>query len=215
MELDYLREVCGMSVNEALLSPFDAETIEHSPALARAQDWLVFFTEPYGIGGWRSDEVYKSLLPALAALARRCGLELIIKLHPFESMRRFKLLTKQLLSFEERARMQIVSNVLSSEQWARTRLAIAVESSVAIECTRRGIPIFLLGWLRNRSYGYLRQFQKFQIGQVVESPAGIAGIADRLIDLEREASAPGRSGSTEASEISSGPAPLDSRVAAS
>jgi hypothetical protein len=215
MELDYLREVCGMESSEILI-PAAPATNHSSPSTAsmQARDWLVFFTEPYGIGAWRTDEVYALLLPELARVARQTGLQLIIKLHPFESLRHFRRLTKRLLSAEERARTQIISTGFSSEQWARTRFAVAVESSVAIECGQRGIPMFLLAWLRNLSYGYLRQFQKFHVGYVVESPAEMSGSPERLRELESQPFAAGTTGYADIRHSLSNPAAFDSAVAA-
>jgi hypothetical protein len=191
MELDYLRDVCGLESRDAVI--VQSQLLNSHPTAAafntRTLDWLVFFTEPYGIGAWRSEEVHRSLLPPLARLARECGLQLIIKLHPFESLRHFNRLTRQLLSDGERARTRVISGAFSSEQWRRTSFAVAVESTIAIECSNRGIPIFLLAWLRNLSYGYLRQFQKFQVGRVVESPEEIADIPRRLREQESMSSA--------------------------
>lgn len=189
LELDYLREVCGLDPGEITpTSHVTATRIPFSPTSLGERDWLVYFTEPYAVGAWRSGEVHATILPELARLARQTGLRLILKLHPFESVRHFRKLAKRLLSKEERAQTQIISAPLDPEQWARTRFAVAVESSVAIECTQRGIPIFLMSWLRNRSYGYVRQFQKFKVGQVLHELADIASIPGRLQALESQSS---------------------------
>ena len=85
MEYDYLGRVCKAPMEKVVMGgPPQPSSASISPP-ARQTKNLVFFTEPYEAYGWRRDEVYRDLLPELVALAKVCGLRLILKLHPFES----------------------------------------------------------------------------------------------------------------------------------
>ena len=53
---------------------------------------------------------------------------------------------------------------------------MTVQSTVALECVAKGIPIFLCGWLRGSFDGYVREYEKFGIGRVLNSPEEIADI---------------------------------------
>jgi hypothetical protein len=53
---------------------------------------------------------------------------------------------------------------------------MTVESTVALECTALGIPVFLCAWLRDPFSGYVRQFERFGAGVVLDSPQQITNI---------------------------------------
>ncbi len=139
--------------------------------------WLVFFTEPYGAAGWRNDEVYQELLPRVWSLAQSLGLKLVFKLHPFESVRGQRRMLRKYLPAQE-AEIGVIAGETSPQLWSNTRLALTVQSTVALQCGCLGIPVFLCAWLRDSSSGYVDQFSRFGIGQRIES-------ADELSQIPR------------------------------
>ncbi|MGH9512482.1 MAG: hypothetical protein ACRD2U_10145 [Terriglobales bacterium] len=183
MERDYMKEVCGVPP-EKILSAAPASLAEpHSrPSGSSEKRWLVFFSEPYGISGWRVDEVYGELLPHLYSLAETCGLKLVFKLHPFETAKSHHRLLLRHLSEEKVRQIEIITGPIPQELWQRTHFALTVESSVAVECSERGIPVFLCGWLRDSFSGYVQQFQRFRVGQILATAAQIEDIP-RLLRL--------------------------------
>ncbi|HEY7617795.1 MAG TPA: hypothetical protein VH744_13400, partial [Terriglobales bacterium] len=175
MERDYLVRRCEVPAEKVVLgapsSPQDSVCSRHEE-----RTWLVFFTEPYAAGGWRIDEIYRELLPVLCSLAESSGLELVFKLHPFESVRGHRRLLRRHISRKPAERIRIIAGPPSAELWQKTRAALTVQSSVAVECTMRGIPVFLCGWLREPFAGYLRQFAEFGAGQIVNSAAELEAL---------------------------------------
>ena len=57
---------------------------------------------------------------------------------------------------------------------------------MALQCAAQGIPVFLCSWLRDTSSGYLEQFARFGIGQVLESAAELSEIP-RLLEMKGKA----------------------------
>jgi hypothetical protein len=145
-----------------------------------SKPWLVFFTEPYGSAGWRIEEVYRDLLPRLLSLARESGLTLVFKVHPFESVKGQRSLLRKFLSPAELGEIVVLAGPASEELWAKTRFAMTVESTIALECAARGVPVFLCGWLQSTHAGYVAQYAEFAVGQLLDSPGQIANIPDRL-----------------------------------
>jgi len=189
MERDYMTRVCGIKTSKVLqvAPPHSVESfpLSGNSELALGRDiekkrWLVFFTEPYGLGSWRMEEVYRELLPPLCALAERCGLKLVFKLHPFESERGHSKLLRRLLSRGKVQRIEIIAGPIPEELWRNAKVALTVESSVALECAPRGIPIFLCGWLRDSFIGYIQQYQRFGVGYLLENPTQINDIPNIL-----------------------------------
>jgi hypothetical protein len=183
MEKDYLENVCRVSQEIVLAGPASAQSITDSAATT-ARPWMVLFTEPYEADGWRIEEVYRDLLPPLLNLAHICHLRLIIKLHPFESSKEHRKLHAKLLSKDQIGNVEIVEEPLSPKGWSKVNFALTVQSSVALECKQRNIPIFLLGWLHARYGGYLEQFAKFGAGQILMSAEDLATVPDRLAGYE-------------------------------
>ncbi len=145
----------------------------------RSAPWLVFFTEPYQSYGWRIDEVYRDLLPQLNWLAHACGLKLVFKLHPFESIKGHRTMLRALKQHHD-CGIEVLSGPPSDELWSNTRFALTAQSSIALECTARGIPVFLCAWLRDSYSGYVQQYARFGVGQVLESSEQIASIPTLL-----------------------------------
>jgi hypothetical protein len=181
MERDYLRKVCRVSPEAIVdLAPASASSVQHSDVALSDKSWMVFFTEN-SISPWRGDQVYRELMPMLASLARTCGLKLVLKLHPFETRKSYEQWVKRYLPGESGAVM-VMTGVPSAELWRNTRFALTVQSSAALECHSRGIPVFLCGWLREPNCGYLEQYARFSVGRVLQSAAEIAEIPRFLAD---------------------------------
>jgi hypothetical protein len=169
MERDYLVRVCRVAEHHIVTAaPTCSINARVTPSSA---DWLVFFTEPYHALGWRTDEVYRELLPGLVTLARECGRELVFKLHPFESSAGHKKILHRLLGRDTAEKIRIITGPISPELWKRTGCALTVQSTVALECSSRGVPVFLCDWLADGSCGYVEQFQRFGSGRILRSVA--------------------------------------------
>jgi hypothetical protein len=184
MERDYLVRICRVAPQKIILgapAASNASSIE-DPDNRFIRPWLVFFTEPYHAAEWRTDEVYCELLPRLSALARECGLELVFKLHPFESVEGHRRLLRRHLSKSEAAQIHVIAGVPSAELWSKTSFALTGQSSVAVDCTTRGIPVFLCSWLRDSYTGYVQQYARFGIGRELKSAEQISDIP-RLLEL--------------------------------
>jgi hypothetical protein len=176
MEEDFLRRVCAVPGDRVVLCGPGRPGVANLPAKDRQQSpWMVFFTEPYENYGWRTEEVYRDLLPRLLAVAQDCGSKLVFKLHPFESVRGHRKLLRSLLKSKARG-IEIISGPLMDEQWPKVRFALTVQSSTALECSARGVPIFLCAWLRDTYSGYVQEFEHFAVGAVLQSPEQIADI---------------------------------------
>ena len=176
MERDYLRRICRLAPdNMAIVAPAQSKPMPLQPPARRSAPWLVFFTEPYQSGWWRSDEVYRDLLPRLWSLAQTCGLKLVFKLHPFESIQGHRRMLRRLIPEHER-QIEVLAGPPSDQLWNNSQFALTVQSSTALECATLGIPVFLCAWLRDPFSGYVRQYARFGVGHVLESPEQIAEI---------------------------------------
>jgi hypothetical protein len=173
MEIDYLERICHVAAEKiAMASTPSAKPL---PAVRRSAPWLVFFTEPYQSYGWRSDEVYRDLLPRLCSLAQTCGLKLVFKLHPFESVKAHRRMLRRLIP-EHAREIEVLAGPPSDDLWNNTRLALTVQSSTALECAALGIPVFLCAWLRDAYSGYVQQYVRFGVGYVSQSSEQIGEI---------------------------------------
>ena len=183
MERDYMIRVCGIS-QEKVVAVRPSLT-QRRLRLADSQDrpWLVFFSEPYEVSSWRMDEVYGELLPPLFSLSETCGLKLVFKLHPFETLKNHRKLLQRHFPVEKARQIEIVSGPISQELWQNTRFALTGQSSVALECVERDIPVFLCGWLRDPFCGYVTQYQRFGVGYLLASAAEISDIP-RLLESQ-------------------------------
>lgn len=181
MEREYLLRVCRLREERIVGGTKESEESVKWPTQSglAERSWLVFFSELYGAFYWRSDEVYAELLPQLSQLADEMGLELILKIHPFESVKDHLRRLRRYLPKRANA-IQVVAGPPSAELWQKTRLALTVQSTTAVQCAELGIPVFLCGWLRDAHSGYQGQFIRFGVGQVLESVKQIAEIPMRL-----------------------------------
>jgi len=170
MEQDYLLHI-GQVDREKIIAaaPQVPDRVPRFVNHASEKDWLVFFTEPYANFGWRVHEVYADLLPRLCWLAQACGLKLVFKLHPFESIKGFRRILGRYLP-KQQAQIEVISGAPSDQLWTRIRFALTVQSSIALESTALGIPVFLCAWLRDGYSGYVGQYARFGVGRVLETP---------------------------------------------
>jgi hypothetical protein len=172
MERDYLARVCRVATEKIVTgAPSSSQLAARSrnPTLA-SPSRLIFFTEPYHSSGWRAGEIYRELLPKLVTLARESGLELVFKLHPFESVAGHRRTLRRYLESPAVHQIQIITGPTTAELWQNAKCAVTAQSSVALECSTRGIPIFLCGWLADPCAGYVQQFERFGFGRILRSP---------------------------------------------
>jgi hypothetical protein len=180
MERDYLRRICHLAPEKIVIAaPASSKPLPLQRMARRSAPWLVFFTEPYQSYCWRSDEVYRDLLPCLCSLAQTCGLKLVFKLHPFESIKGHRRMLRRLVP-EHEHQIEVLADPPSDQLWNNTKFALTVQSSTALECAALGIPVFLCAWLRDPYSGYVQQYARFGVGHVLESPEQIAAIPGLL-----------------------------------
>ena len=185
MERDYLRRVCHLSPEKIVVAaPACAKPVALRRRARNSAPWLVFFTEPYPSFVWRRDEVYRELLPRLFSLAQSCGLNLVFKLHPFESVKDHRRMLRRLIPEHERS-IKVLAGPPSDQLWNNAQVALTAQSSTALECAGLGIPVFLCAWLRDPYSGYVQQYAQFGVGHVLESAEQIAAIPG-LMDREHE-----------------------------
>ena len=191
LERDYLLDMCRMDSERVVMA--GPRQIFPGPAVSSEKPWLVFFSEAYGSSGWREVEVYRDLLPPLCALARQCGLKLVFKLHPFESIKGHRNILRKLLPEDQLAEIHWIAGPTTPELWNKTRFAMSVESTIALECATREIPIFLCGWLQNGYGGYIHQYAKFGVGHILNSPNEMQNVPKLLATWKKcEAAADGK-----------------------
>src|SRR5205085_9898054 len=131
-ERDYLLNTCHTDPEKIVMG--SSPQVAAKPSASAERPWLVFFSEPYGSAGWRMEDVYRDLLPQLCALARQCGLKLVFKLHPFESVKGHRNLLRKLLPQDQLAEIQWIAGPTTPELWSKTRFAMTVESTIALDC---------------------------------------------------------------------------------
>jgi hypothetical protein len=86
---------------------------------------------------------------------------------------------------ERERNIKLLAGPPSDYLWSNTRAAVTVQSSAALECTARDIPVFLCAWLRDPYSGYVQQYARFAVGRVLEYPEQMAEIP-RLIEKHGE-----------------------------
>jgi hypothetical protein len=188
MERDYLGRVCQVPQDKVVTFSPTGEFRNRQEEKPASSGWMVFFSEPYQVAGWRIEEIYRALLPRLATLAHECELELVFKLHPFESVAGHRNILRRHLNHETARAAQIITGPIPSLLWRHIRCGLTVQSTVAVECTAHNVPVFLLGWLADSTAGYVQQYERFGVGYVLRSPAEMEEIPQRIDSLETEKS---------------------------
>ena len=181
MERDYLLRICQLPPERVRIG---ASTPGRLGSLRRneppVQKSVVWFSEPYENAMMRAEEMYRELLPRLCRVARKEGCGLVIKLHPFESAPERKKLVRRLLADDDHSLVTVVDGPLPERLLAQTWFGITGESTTVLDCLVRDIPCFLMGWLRLSPYGYVEQYARFGLGEVVDSIADVPDLPRRL-----------------------------------
>ncbi len=184
MERDYMLRASDIGPEQVeIAAPMENSFEIGSVNLAGpAATEIVFFSQPYEVVGGRCGEIYREILRPLVAVAKQLNRKIIVKLHPFESIRGRARILKSFLLPGELERVE-VSRAPASEILPRTLLGIGLDSSVAVECAQRGIPYFMCGWLDINGCEYMRQFARFGIGVLLNTPDEILAIPQRVADF--------------------------------
>lgn len=180
MEKDYLHEICGNTSSSVELGSPPRTTNAVSRSGRRRA--MVFFSEGYEVLGGRTREIYRELLPQLAELAARTGHQFVVKLHPAEILRQRKSIAKSVLSKTRYLAMRFVQGPLTDELLNDTWCAVTIISTAAVDCTMRGIPVFVCPWLDYSNYGYAEQMLRFGAGVRLNCAAEIACIPKKITE---------------------------------
>jgi hypothetical protein len=184
MEWDYLVNTCKVSCEKVeICAPPLTQAL--APCAQERKGSIVFFSEPYETAGGRCREFYREVLPRLADVAAATGRELVIKLHPQESLRQRRRLAKAVLTQRQWKSMRIVEGPLDETLLAQTWFAATILSTTAVDCAVRGIPVFLCAWLDHSNYGYVEQFIKFGAAERLRHPDEISAIPGMLEKFSR------------------------------
>lgn len=179
MERDYLEHVCKVDAAKLRIGASYAPP-EGQSMWSNAAPWIVLFTEPYETDFWRAEAIYSEVIPRLCSAARRAGKTVVMKLHPFESARQRQRMLKRVLSTSDAELVKINAEPLSAEILRNTWCGVTVESTTAFECATVGIPAFLCGWLRHAYVGYGRQYARFGVAQMLESPDDLLKLPEKV-----------------------------------
>jgi hypothetical protein len=152
-----------------------------------ASDQIVLFSQPYEVAGGRAGCIFREILPPLVKVAQQLKRKIILKLHPFESARGRARMLHSVLSADELETVEI-SSAPASEILRRTFFGIGLDSSVAVECAQREIPYFMCGWLDFNGLGYMPQFARFGVGEMLSAPDEILSIPQRLGEFSADRS---------------------------
>jgi hypothetical protein len=184
MERDYMLQVSDIKPERVeIAAPAEACRDIGTAILGHsAPSEIVFFSQPYEVVRGRGGEIYREILRPLVAVAQELNRNIIVKLHPFESVRGRTRLLRSFLSADEFERVE-VSRAPASEILPRTLVGIGLDSSVAVECAQREIPYFMCSWLDFNGFGYMRQFARFGVGRLLNTPDEILSIPQRLADF--------------------------------
>ena len=178
MERDYLANACQSLQSVEVGAPQSKKFPERNRGKGAAS--VVFFSEPYEVLGGRALEFYGEILPTLSELALARGRELVIKLHPAESLRERRRLVRKVLSPPHYNNVRFIEGPLRNELLENAWFSVTVLSTTAVDCAVRGIPVFLCTWLDYLNYGYIAQFIKFGAGIALQVPSDIARIPAML-----------------------------------
>jgi hypothetical protein len=144
------------------------------------KDWIVFYSEPYELGSARTQAFFAELLPELCALASRTNRKVILKLHPFESLRLRRSFIKKALPEEQRILIELRAGPMTEDLFARAWCSLTVQSSVAVESTLNRVPCFLCRWFDASWYDYGKQYVKYGAGYPLDSPLHIREIPELI-----------------------------------
>jgi hypothetical protein len=180
MARDYSVSWCGLSADKIVVGG-PAEASHPLPSSDRTErDWIVFYSEAYELFSGRAQTLYTELLPELCWLAKRMNRKVIIKLHPFESLRMRKALVDRVLSAEQRSLVELREGPMTPDLFERAWFSLTVESSVAVESTTNRVPCFLCSWFDVSWHNYSKQYAKYAAGYPLDSPQRVREIPQLL-----------------------------------
>jgi hypothetical protein len=190
MARDYSVRWCGLSANKIVVGgPPEA----HHPLPLRLpsrssnrteRDWIVFYSEAYELFSGRTQILYAELLPELCLLAQRMNRKVIVKLHPFESLRMRTALVDRVLSAELRSLVEMREGAMAPDLFERAWFSLTLESSAAVESTSNGVPCFLCSWFDASWHNYTKQYAKYSAGYPLDSPQRIREIPQLLGQIQ-------------------------------
>jgi hypothetical protein len=149
---------------------------------------IVFFSQPYEVLAGRTVEIYREVLPSLCAVARRSGRKLILKLHPFESVKDRKRVLTGMLSPADLSLVQVVAQVSLEEVLRNAWCGVTVDSSVAVECAMSGVPYFLCSWLDWSGFAYSQQLARYGAGRALCAKKDLETIPELIATWNEPAS---------------------------
>jgi len=180
MERDYLERAAAIGRDRILVgAPANGATVSHWSPSGEA---IVFFSQPYEVIGGRPDAIYRQIIPALYSVATASKRKLVIKLHPFESRRQRQALLNSILGDADQHSVEVIGGVPPEQVMSRAWCGVTINSSVAVECAMHDIPFFLCGWLDFTGDGYLEQFARYGVADVLQSPEDIHRIPQMVAD---------------------------------
>ncbi|HEY1462101.1 MAG TPA: hypothetical protein VGF44_01630 [Terriglobales bacterium] len=181
MEEDHLARICEISKDKIKVG-VPAKMLPNAVPrkVSGNADSIVFFSEAYEPNRVRGEEMYKDVMPHLANLAAQHQRKLIIKLHPFESLRKRKALLNKILSPEQMRVTHVVSGALTADLLERTWFGVTILSTVAMECQAANVPCFVCSWLEYPHHEYGDQFRRFGVGYPLQSSNEIKNIPQML-----------------------------------
>jgi len=186
MERDYLLQVCSLPAEKVVIAapaPPQASTAISSDR--SGQRLMILFSEPYEAVGMRGEEVYRELIPQLLRLAQENDRELLIKLHPFESIAQRKRLLREILGPDDAKRVTVLDGPLTPDLIAQAWCGITVESTTVMDCLQNGVCCFLCGWLKLSPYEYVKQYARFGVGELLQNIEQVQQIPVQLTDFHK------------------------------
>ena len=163
MELDYLVNTGSVSEEKVFVAaPLRTSA---APLKSGAKREIVFFSEPYEALGCRAQDVFAELIPPLISLAAEHGCHLMIKLHPFETLRERKKMVRRVIQPSQRDLLRFMAGPISKELMQGALFCMTVSSTAAVDSAMEGVPSFLCTWLDRSGYGYSDQFIKFGVAE--------------------------------------------------
>lgn len=178
MEWDYL--VNSGSVSEEKVFVAAPLRTSAAPLKSGAKRAIVFFSEPYEALGCRAQDVFAELIPPLISLAAEHGCHVMIKLHPFESLRERKKMVRRVIQPSQRDLLRFMAGPISKELMQGALFCMTVSSTAAVDSAMEGVPSFLCTWLDRSGYGYSDQFIKFGVAEPLGCAEDIQNISTLL-----------------------------------
>lgn len=184
MERDYMVEWCGVSANRVVVGAPQDESRLTSKAKKAGCDWIVFFSSPYENSSARTQAIYSEMLPELCVLASQVNRKVVVKLHPFESLRTRRAMIDKVVPGVNREVIELRQGPMSGDLLERAWFTITVNSSVAVESTMNGVPCFLCSWFDGDWHDYGKQLAKYSAGYALRSPQEIQQIPALLDQIK-------------------------------